>query len=142
MPGGVVQETPGCHPNGEPGLVVARGSHVRKPPARLADSERSRRPGPDKPRLPTALWTTSGIFVRGRRRRHPRALAAEAHERDTLRRGWVDQQHLDERLGLEQQLTRARELARRRGIDVRNDVRVIELRIAAIMRKATRQHAA
>jgi hypothetical protein len=33
-------------------------------------------------------------------------------------------------------------LARRRGIDVRNDVRVIELRIAAIVRKATRQDAA
>jgi hypothetical protein len=64
--------------------------------------------------------------------------AAEAHERDTLRRGWLDQQQLDERRGLEQQLSDARELARRRGIDVRNDVRVIDVRIASIVHKATR----
>jgi hypothetical protein len=68
--------------------------------------------------------------------------AAEARERDPVRRGWLDQQQLDERRGLEQQLSRARELARRRGIDVRNDVRVIERRIASIVRKATRQDAA
>jgi hypothetical protein len=65
--------------------------------------------------------------------------ADDAHERDTLLRGWLDQQQLDERLGLEQQLTRARELAGRRGIDGRNDVRLIGLRIASIMRKAARQ---
>jgi hypothetical protein len=35
--------------------------------------------------------------------------ADDAHERDTLRRGWLDQQQLDERMRLEQQLTRARE---------------------------------
>jgi hypothetical protein len=52
--------------------------------------------------------------------------------------GWTNRQ-LDERLGLEQQLTRARELAGRRGIDGRNDVRLIGLRIASIMRKAARQ---
>lgn len=65
--------------------------------------------------------------------------AAEAHERDPVRRGWLDQQQLDERRGLEQQRGYAWEIARRRGIDVRTDVRVIERRIASIVLKLTRQ---
>jgi hypothetical protein len=69
-------------------------------------------------------------------------ITAEARRRDTLRRGWLDQHLLDERASLEQRLDRARELARQRGIDVRQDVRIIERRIAAIERKATRQDAA
>jgi hypothetical protein len=69
-------------------------------------------------------------------------ITAEARRRDTMRRGWLDQHLLDERASLEQRLDRARELARQRGIDVRQDVRIIERRIAAIERKATRQDAA
>jgi hypothetical protein len=66
-------------------------------------------------------------------------ITAEARRRDTVRRGWLDQQLLDERASLEHRLDRARELARRRGIDVRQDVRIIERRILAIERKVTRQ---
>jgi hypothetical protein len=71
-----------------------------------------------------------------------RRYADEARERDKARRGWLDQQLLDEKASLEESLVRAVKLARSRGVDVRSDVRVIRARIAAIEKKATRRERA
>lgn len=65
--------------------------------------------------------------------------SAEARERDALRRGWLDQHALDEKRTLEEQLAHLRQLAKRRNVDVRTDLRVIQRRLDAIKRKIDEQ---
>ncbi len=64
--------------------------------------------------------------------------AKKARERDTARGGYMDQRALQEAETLEAELATIRRLGRARGVDLRDDERVIRRRIAAMARKVAR----
>jgi hypothetical protein len=68
--------------------------------------------------------------------------AAEARARHTQHRGYMAQQALNEKATLEERLAHLRAVAKRRGVDVRSDVRAIERRIEAIQKKIAGQQKA
>lgn len=56
----------------------------------------------------------------------------DAHARGPVQRSYLDQQLLNEADGLQDRLRRLQDIARKRGVDVRADVRVIEARLTQI----------
>ncbi len=68
--------------------------------------------------------------------------AKDADERGRAHRGWIDQKLITEKSSLEDQLAAALAVARKRGINVRDDVRVIQRRLDAICRRIADRDAA